>query len=469
MRRISLLEIERLLPKTNCGECGEIACMGFASKLIEREAKLEECPPIWKDSKYKAKKSRLIELLRPPVREVEVGVGKNAVKIGGKEVLYRHELKFHDPTAIAIDVWDTMEEEKLVERCKAIESYQVEKLGRVYTLDMIAVRSASGNPETFRKAVSAASNATKYPIILCSKDSAVLRAGLSEISDKKPLIYSATEENWREVGKLAKDTGCPVVASAYHDALKLKSLVRGLKKFGISDIVLEPGVGASGVALAETLSHFTMLRKSVIKGGDKDLGYPLLGVPVVAHLEGEKYVAKTFREAYVATMLIARFADALILHSLEPWSLLGIINFRLGIYQDPNEPAFVDPGYKVIGSPTEVDPVILTSNFALTANMVEADVSKVPCHLLIVDTEGYSVDTSVAADKLTASKVKELMKSTKIGEKVKHKKIIIPGKAARLRGEIEDATGWEVVVGPQDSSELAGFIQEKWEGIRAKA
>jgi len=72
------------------------------------------------------------------------------------------------------------------------------------------------------------------------------------------------------------------------------------------------------------------------------------------------------------------------------------------------------------------------------------------------------VESAVAGRKLTADKVAESVRAFKVSEKVNHRTLIIPGRAARLSGEIEEATGWKVLVGPMDSSGIPKFLQEKW-------
>jgi acetyl-CoA decarbonylase/synthase complex subunit gamma len=125
----------------------------------------------------------------------------------------------------------------------------------------------------------------------------------------------------------------------------------------------------------------------------------------------------------------------------------------------------VDPGLKVFGTPNEESPVFFTTNFALTYYTVASDLesSKLNAYLIVVDSEGSAVDSGVAGRKLTAEKVADAIKTTGIEGKVKHRKIIIPGKASRISGEIEELSGWKVQVGPRDSSEIPKYLIEKWQ------
>ncbi len=42
----SPIEIHKLLPMTNCGECGLSSCMAFAVKFLKGEKRAGDCPPL---------------------------------------------------------------------------------------------------------------------------------------------------------------------------------------------------------------------------------------------------------------------------------------------------------------------------------------------------------------------------------------------------------------------------------------
>ncbi|MCS4541923.1 MAG: acetyl-CoA decarbonylase/synthase complex subunit gamma [Euryarchaeota archaeon] len=463
MKRISPIEIYNLLPGTNCGECKESSCMAFATKLLNREANISLCAPIEKPE-YKPKKEKLIEILSPPIKEVTIGTGEGAVAIGGKVVMYRHDLTFHNPTAFAIDVHDEMPEEALIDRIKFVQNFKVERIGKVLKLNLIAVRSVSNDPKKFANTIDIVLKNSNFPLILCSFDPTVLEAGLKLSSERRPLIYAATKENWEQVAGLAKKYKCPVAVFVPNNLDLLTSIASWLKERGVEDLVLDPGTLILGASLADTLDNFVMLRRAAIERGDKRIGYPLLGVPAVVGLIIQDPVETPLREATIAAILMNRYADALILHTTEIWALLGLMTIRQDIYSDPRIPSKVQPGVYTYGQPDERSPVLVTSNFALTYYTVVGDIesAKLNCHLLVLDTEGLSVETSVAGRKFTAEKLADLIKTSGIEKKVKHKKLIIPGFAARLKGDIEDATGWEIMVGPRDSSEIPSYLTKHW-------
>jgi len=465
VKELSPIDIYKLLPKTNCKECGVENCMAFATKLVNREVALDQCSPLLKKENEKAY-LQLKEMLKPPVKEVVVGVGEKAVKLGGKLVMYRHEFTYTNPTAIAIDVTDEMAETEMLERVRKTENFSYEYIGYTLKLDMIAVRSTSNEPEKFKAAVKKVAESTKLPLILCSLNANVLEAGLMAVPSAKPLLYAATMENWKDVAELALMYQCPVVVSAPNDLSMLVSLSKTMLAYGVENLVLDPGTFADD-GLADTINDFTMIRRAACKGGEELAGFPILGVPMVAWLnkgEAADEIVK-WREAYLAGMLITRFADVLILHGADGWTLLPNTVLRQNIYTDPRKPVAVEPGLKVFGTPDENSPVFFTTNFALTYYTVASDLesSKLNAYLIVVDTEGSAVDSGVAGRKLTADKVAEALKTTGMESKVKHRKIIIPGKASRISGEIEELSGWKVQVGPRDSSEIPKYIIDKWQ------
>lgn len=465
-KELSPIDVYKLLPKTNCKECGEENCMAFATKLVNREVTLEKCPSLLK-KEFEKSYRQLKEMLKPAVKEVIVGFGDRAVRIGGKLVMYRHEFTYVNMPPIAIDVTDEMSEDEILDRVKRTEHFSFEYIGQKLKLDMIAVRSTSNDADKFKATVKMITENTGLPLILCSLNPAVVEAGLMAAPKSRPLLYAATKDNWKDMAELAQMYDCPLTVSAPNDITLLKSLTKTLLEYGVEDLVLDPGTFPND-GLTETISNFTMLRRAACKRGDELVGFPLIGLPLTAWTErGEapKEIAE-WREAHLAAMLIVRYADILIMHSVDGWALLPPVVLRQNIYTDPRKPVAVEPGLKVFGTPDENSPVMFTTNFALTYYTVASDLesAKVNTHLLVVDTEGIAVDSAVAGRKLTAEKVADAIKASGIENKVKHRKLMIPGKAARLSGEIEELSGWQVLVGPRDSSDIPKFLKEKWQG-----
>lgn len=460
---ISPIDVYKILPRTNCKECGEENCMAFATRLVNREVILDKCSPLFQE-KNRAAFDKLWQLLKPPVREVVIGSGDRAKKVGGKLVMYRHEFTYVNPTVIAIDVTDDMDEDTFKSRVKGVDGFTYIYIGRNLSLDMVAIRSITNDPQRFGAAVKRFAEMTNLPAILCSFNPEVIENGLMIIGKNRPLIYAASKENWKEMADLAIMYHCPLAVFAPNDLELLKSLTRTLLEYGVEDLVLDPGT-FPGEGLSDTLNNFTMIRRLACVDEDPLLGFPLLGVPLTAWIgyQGQPDIG-TWHETWLASMLLVRYADALIMHSLDGWSQLPLTILRENIYTDPRKPVAVEPGLRTFGSPGESSPLLFTSNFALTYYTVASDLesAKVDCYLLVIDTEGLSVESAVAGRKLTADKVSEAIKEYKVAEKVKHKKLIIPGRAARLSGELEEITGLEIMVGPMDSSGIVKFVSEKW-------
>ena len=335
LKELSPIDVYNSLPKINCKECGEATCMAFAMKIVNREANIDQCPPLLKKENAKAY-NRLKELLKPAVKEVTVGVGDTAKKLGGKLVMYRHEFTYVNPTAIAIDVTDEMAPQEVENRIKCIENYSFEYIGYTLKLDMIAVRSTSGDAEKFKATVKKVAETTKLPLVLCSLNSTVLEAGLMAVPKARPLLYAATKENWKDMAELALMYSCPLVVSSPNDMSMLVSMVKTLLAYGVSDLVLDPGTFPNE-GLPDTINNFTMLRRAATRGGQELAGFPLMGVPMVTWI-GKGETAEDlikWREAYLAAMLVVRYADILVMHGNDGWSLLPITVLRQNIYTDP--------------------------------------------------------------------------------------------------------------------------------------
>jgi acetyl-CoA decarbonylase/synthase complex subunit gamma len=448
------MDIYRLLPKTNCAKCGEASCMAFATKLSEKETELELCTPMTPDEV-----EILEKLLAPAVKEVIIGIGDKSIIIGGDEVLYRYELSYYNPTAVVVDVSDDMEEKEFEERIKTIENSEFERTGEILTLDAIAVRNKSGDAAKFAAAVDKAKDA-KYPLVLCSFDPAAMKGALEIVGDQNPLIYGATENNIEEMASLSIEYGCPITLFVPGDLEKMKQLSHTLRAKGITDIVLDPGTFV-GDGIGDTLDNFVMIRRLAVEEKDEDFRFPILGIPALLRLNSdEDEVTKGIKEATIAATLLNKYADMIILNGAEIWELIPVLTLRQGLYTDPTKPQAVDPGLYEFGEVDENSPVLLTTNFALTYYTVEGDLKsgKANCYLLVLETEGRAVDVSVAGGQFNGKSVADLIKDTGIEEKVKTRTLIIPGLGAPLSGEIEDDSGWEVVVGPRDSSAVPDYL-----------
>jgi len=465
MKVNSPLEAYKFLPGTNCGKCGEDTCMAFASHLIDRSKKATDCIPMIEESKFAKKLEELEGLLAPEIREVIIGVGETAAKIGGDDVLFRHKLTFFNKTAYAYDVTDIMDEKELLDRVNSIQNFRKFYVGDFLNLDMVAVRCVSGKPETFAATVKKVMETTELPMVLCSFDPAVLKAALEVAADKKPLLYASTKDNWQEVAGLAKEYEVPVTLFAPNDLDMLKSLAKTFSEMGIDDLVLDPGTFPTGRDLKTTFENFLKIRRAGIEG-DRDIAYPIMAVPLTAWMAYDDEISASYWETVLASVFTVKYGDIMIMHSIQPHALLPQLHIRDTIYTDPRKPVTVDPGVMEVGSPTADSPVIITTNFALTYYTVESDVSsnKVDCYIAVVNTDGIGVEAAVAGGQLTAAKIKKTLEDANfdLKEKTTYNTVILPGLSARLQGDVEDQLGSKVLIGPADSGRLPGWLEKNW-------
>jgi acetyl-CoA decarbonylase/synthase, CODH/ACS complex subunit gamma len=463
IKEISPIDVYKLLPKTNCGECKEANCMAFATRLVNGELMLADCPPLH-TIEYATAHEALSHLMAPPVRAVIFGSGDNVAAIGGKYVLWRHEFTYHNPTPVAIDVHDLMTEIELEERVKAIGNFSYNYIGRKLVLNAVAIRSVSKDPGAFAATVRKVASVTCLPLILCALDPAVMEAGLAEAKGRRPLIYAAMENSWKAMADLALAHNAPLVVFAPGDLSLLRSLVRTLTAYGVHDLVLDPGTFADA-GLPATLATFTAIRSAACRQFDELFGFPLIGVPLTVWTGGEisEDVLK-WKEAVTASMLMSRYADLLIMHSMDGWVLLPQLIWRFNIYTDPRKPVSVEAGVKTFGRPDRKSPVLITTNYALTYFTVESDIkgANLDCYLIVVDTGGLSVESAVAGRYFTAESIANAIKDFAVASLVDHTTLVIPGLSARLSGETEESTGWKILVGPKDSSGIPQFLREHW-------
>ncbi len=471
MPKLSPLQVTPLLPGTNCGQCKETTCMAFAVKLIDHIYDVTDCKPfITEKAKYAKKYEKLKELVMPPIRAVRVGTGNRAILIGGEEVLYRHELTYYSPTAIMVAVPDN-NEELIEKRAKLVQDWSIYRIGTTLKLQGLAIRSVSNDPAMFAKAVKKAIATAEIPLILCSTNPAVLKAGAEAAKGKNPLLYPATKDNWKEVTQIALANDCGVVAFSM-DLNELASLAVSMEQSGLEKIALDPGLIPTDGHLADSLDRFMMIRKAAIVKKDKSIGWPLVSVLATAWIgknpnisEGER-VEASFKEAELGTTFIGRASNMIIINSAESWMLLGLLIIRQAIYSDPRVHPSVDAKLYEIGKPKEDSPLFVTTNYTMTFFTVRDDLEslKLDAWLLLVNSEGICVESAVAGGQVKANHVADAIKESGVEKKVKHRIIIIPGLAARLSGELEGLSKWKVLVGPRDSSGIGPFMKAKWDG-----
>ncbi len=440
------LDIYKLLPKTNCKECGFPTCLAFALKLAAKGAELSACPHVSDEAK-----AALESASAPPIRLITVGAGDHKFEVGNEIVLFRHEKTFYHQPGLAFRVKDTQPVAEAAAAAAEAGAYTVERVGMTLALDAIAVENASGEPATFAEAVKAVRAKVQQPLILMSQNPASIEAALSAGAGDKPLIYAADSENWEAMAALAKKFECALVVRAKGDLEELATLADQLTKAGVADLVLDPG----SRELASNLAQATQLRRLAIKKNFRPLGFPVITFP------GDG--AESFeQEAIAATQHICKYAGIVVLDHFNPCEVYPLLTLRQNIYTDPQKPIQVSPGIYKFNEPGPNSPVLVTTNFSLTYFSVagEVETSNVPTWLVIADAEGLSVLTAWAAGKFSAESIAKFVKGSGIADQVEKKVITLPGMVATLSGELEEELpGWKIAVGPREAVDIQSYLK----------
>jgi acetyl-CoA decarbonylase/synthase complex subunit gamma len=443
------LQIYKLLPQTNCKECGFPTCLAFAMKLAQKGTELDKCPYVSDDAK-----AALDAASAPPIKLVAIGAGDRAFEVGNETVMFRHEKTFFHQPGLVVRVQSDAAD--LAEVAGRVGGYAVERVGMTLTLDGLAVEHAGGDAAAYAAAVAAARAAAPgLPLVLMSPDAATIDAALSSgAAAERPLVHAATAANWQAMAEVAQEYGCPLaikVADGDLDGLlELSGQVRGA---GVEDLVLDPGA----TTLAGELAAATQLRRLALKKGARELGYPLVTVAA----------APTWQAELVrATQAVCKYAGVVVVDHFEPAMLYSLLTLRQNIYTDPQKPIQMEPKLYEIGSPTADSPVLITTNFSLTYFSVAGEVegAGIPTWLLVADSDGQSVLTGWAAGKFDAEKIAKTVKGSGIENMVDHKRLVIPGHVAGLSGEVEEELPeWKIMVGPRDAVDIPNYIRNVWD------
>ncbi len=438
------IEIFKLLPKTNCKDCGEPTCLAFAMKLATGKAELSACPHVSEESKAK-----LSEASAPPIIPVTIGVGDRVLKVGGETVMFRHEKRFENPPGLAILVGADKGDAEIDAKLQRFNELQYERIGLILRPDLVAVK-AGGDAARFKAVVTKVKEKSGGGIILMSENAEVTAAGLAACADRKPLLYAATEANSDKMAALAKENSCPLAVKA-DNVEKLAELTAKLTEAGVKEMVIDSG----SRALRQAFEDQIIIRSAALAKKFRPLGFPTIVFP------GEM-TDNPMKEAVIAAMFVAKYGGIIVLSDFQGESLFPLLVERLNIYTDPQRPLATKEGIYEIGSPNENSPVLITSNFSLTYFIVsgEVEASKIPSYLLVKETEGLSVMTAWAAGKFVADAIAPFIKKCGITDMVKHHKLVIPGYAATESGGLEEELpGWEVQVGPREGSNIPAYLK----------
>ena len=441
------IQIFKLLPKTNCKECGVPTCLAFAMNLASGKAELDSCPYVSDEAK-----EQLAEASAPPIRPVNIGKGVRAFTTGGETVQYRHEKTFFNPTALAAMVASDIADADLEAKLKTWNAFQFERVGLNLRPELVALKDANGDAGAFAAKAKTIAETSEFNLVLMSDSLDAMKAAVEAAGFKKPLIYAATEANADDFGALAKDNDLPLAVKA--DSIEgLVPLTEKLTGMGLKDLVLDPGSRDVKQALEDQVA----LRRAALKDGNRAVGFPTITFPC-------EMASNLDMESLLAGMFVAKYGGIVTLSDFSGDALFPLLLERLNIFTDPQRPMTVTEGIYEINNPDENSPVMVTTNFALTYFIVSGEIegSRVPCYLLIKDSEGLSVMTAWAAGKFAGDDVGMFVKKCGIMDKVKHTELIIPGYAAAIAGDVEEELpGWTITVGPREAAHIPGFLKSK--------
>jgi len=436
------LDIYKLLPKTNCKECGFATCLAFAMALAQKKVSLDKCPHVTAQAK-----SALESASQPPIKLVTIGTGERKLEIGNETVMYRHEQKFHHPCGIGVLVEDMATDTEAAEKISKINGLSFERVGQVISVNLICLKNTSGNKDAYVKLVNKVIGSTTLNIALQTGNPDVLEAALKISKDRRPLIV------WDGTGSIdafirsAKEYKTPLAVTC-GDLDEAAAITDKVKQGGVDEIV----ISLKGKTQPQLIQDLTFIRRSALKKNFRPLGYPLMAFTGSSTPNTEMAEAISY---------IAKYAGLVIVKNTAKEFILPLLVARQDIYSDPQKPVQVEPKVYEIGKVDKTSPVLITTNFSITYFTVAGEVesSKVPTYIICCDSEGMSVLTAWAAEKFTAEKIDETVRKLGIEKLVAHKKLVIPGYVSVMSGKLEEITGWKIAVGPREASGIPNYLR----------
>ena len=439
------LDIYKRLPKTNCRECGVPTCLAFAMKVAAGQAGLSDCPRLSDDAR-----AELSEASAPPQRLVRIGPDPSPIEVGQETVLFRHDEKFHHPTAIALTMSDAQDAAALKQACADFRRLEFIRVGEAIHPDMVALGNDSSSRDKMLAAAEIVSKELGVPMVLMSTSADTLAAvATGALSGARPVLYCPGDASVDNLAGLAGKTGAPLCIAGSMEAVAERVEALGAK--GVKNVLISPGE----VRASDALAFLTKTRRAALNKKFRPLGCPVLAIAC-----GEDKVAS----ALDACAYVCKYAAVVVSDAWQPELLLPILTTRQNIYTDPQKPVQVEAKLYDIGEVSETSPLLVTTNFSLSYYAVESEVeaSRIPCRILAVDTEGTSVLTSWAADKFNPKTITAALKASGAEGKVKHRQLIIPGLVAVISAPLAEESGWEVMAGPKEASGIGPFLKSEW-------
>jgi acetyl-CoA decarbonylase/synthase complex subunit gamma len=435
------LDIFKLTPKTNCKDCGCPTCMAFSMKAAQGALAIEKCPHLSPEAM-----KILGEATGPPMKIITIGTGACEHKLGGETVLYRHDKTFVSKTVYGIHVCP----DNIDARLDNIKNIDYERIGERMYVEAINV-AYTGEAEAYLGAVRKAP-ATGRALILDVKDPGVAQEALEIAKESKPVLNGANESNYQAMNGLASQYGVVLgVTGVTLDSLY--DTVAALETLGNKNLIIDIGT----VSIKEAFARTVQIRRAALKDGDRTFGYPsLINLSKIAPNDCNMQTAHT-------SLFTVKYGSLVIMDTMSYAQALPLFGLRQNIFTDPQKPMRVDPGIYPINGAGENTACAVSVDFALTYFIVSGELerSTVPVNFLVSDAGGYSVLTAWAAGKFSAGSIAAFIQEHNIEAKIKNRDLIIPGKVAVLKGELEEKLpGWKIIVAPNEAVGLVKFMRE---------
>lgn len=437
------LDIFKLSPKKNCKECGSPTCMAFCMKVAQGAVALDKCPYFSEEAKAK-----LSEATAPPMKTITVG---NDIKLGGETVLFRHEKTLVNRNRFAVPVCTCMDEAAADQKLADIQKVDYERIGEREYIEFVMVRCEKDSADKWEDLVKKAAATGRTLILNCTCPECAKKA-LAICKDGKPILNGATPENFEEMSAIATEAG--VTLGVHADSLsELHDLIAKLEAAGNKNLIID----VTGKTVKETFANTVLVRRTALKDGDRTFGYPSI-VDLAKLAAGDEHL-----ETALAAVLTLKYGSIIVMERLGYAEALPLYGLRQNVFTDPQKPMKVAPGIYPMNGATPDDPCMLTVDFALTYFLVSGEIerSNVPVNLLITDASGMSVLTAWAAGKFSSSSIKKFFDEFELDKKINNRTLVIPGKVAVMKGEIQDKLpDWNVVVGTREAVEIVKFLKD---------
>ena len=437
------LDIFKLSPKKNCKECGSPTCMAFCMKVAQGAVALDKCPYFSEEAKAK-----LSEATAPPMKTITVG---NDIKLGGETVLFRHEKTLVNRNRFAVPVCTCMDEAAADQKLADIQKVDYERIGEREYIEFVMVRCEKDSADKWEDLVKKAAATGRTLILNCTCPECAKKA-LAICKDGKPILNGATPENFEEMSAIATEAG--VTLGVHADSLsELHDLIAKLEAAGNKNLIID----VTGKTVKETFANTVLVRRTALKDGDRTFGYPSI-VDLAKLAAGDEHL-----ETALAAVFTLKYGSIIVMERLGYAEALPLYGLRQNVFTDPQKPMKVAPGIYPMNGATPDDPCMLTVDFALTYFLVSGEIerSNVPVNLLITDASGMSVLTAWAAGKFSSSSIKKFFDEFELDKKINTRTLVIPGKVAVMKGEIQDKLpDWNVVVGTREAVEIVKFLKD---------